>query len=437
MRAGLLLLLLATAARGDSNVEGIPSECQVEVVECATDADDATRPPPRALSSSFLQDAVGQRSHLLSPDGRTLLVPLKDGVRLVRDGRREELALAQPDGWRQHAWLPDSRRVALWILEPQPAGPSRRALALLDTARPGRPCEVVYRPGPGLAADGFELSSDGEALLVLATDVRPDEVGTIEGVVLRAPLVGGAPTELLRLPGPADFIYGSRSACAPGSQDRLLVGHLGRLLVVGERGESPAELPDVPAMGVHNLAWSPDRSRDRLLLFFRRPATGATGRTYQGLYLLDLDGALATPPTPPEELDDAVDLRAVHFSPRGTYATWSSARGVWFRAPAGGADDVVEVALPVLPTGEPPPVKGFAWSADESRLAITAGNQLYVYDPAARSLRLVAERGAVETTFLALPAWSGDRVVVAAYEDLVSAGKLGLPRGNPFRGGGR
>ena len=105
--------------------------------------------------------------------------------------------------------------------------------------------------------------------------------------------------------------------------------------------------------------------------------------------------------------------------------------------PAGGPDDAVEVALPVLPTGEPPPVKGFAWSADESRLAITAGNQLHIYDPSARSLRLVAERGAVETTFLALPAWAGDRVVVAAYEDLVGAGKLGLPRGNPLRGGGR
>lgn len=436
MRAGplLLLLLLAAAARGDSNVEGIPSECQVEVVECATDADDANRPPPRALSSAFLQEPAGQRSHLLSPDGRTLLVPLKDGVRLVRDGRREELALAQPDGWRQHAWLPDSRRVALWILEPQPAGPRRRALALLDTTRPGRPCEVVYRPGPEVAAHGFELSPDGEALLVLATDVRPDEVDATEGVVLRVPLAGGAPTELLRLPGQVDFIYG---AGAPGTHDRLLAGHLGRLLVVGARGEAPAELPDVPAAGIHNLAWSPDRSRDRLLLFFRRPAVGATGRTYQGLYLLDLDGALATPPTPPEELDEATDLRAVHFSPRGTYATWSSARGVWFREPDGGADDVVEVALPVLPTGEPPPVKGFAWSADESRLAITAGNQLHVYDPAARSLRLVAERGAVETTFLALPAWSGDRVVVAAYEDLVRAGKLGLPRGNPFRGGGR
>ena len=216
------LLVLVPAARGDSSVHDVPSECRVEVVECATGADDATRPPPRVLSSTFLHDAVEQRSHLLSPDGRTLLVPLQDGLRVVRDGRREDHPLAQPGGWRTHVWLPDSRRVALWVLEPQPAGPARRVLALLDASRASRPYQVVYAPGPELAPSGFELSADGQALLVVATDLLPGQVDETEGVVLRVSLTGEATRELLRVPAAVDFTYGARTGTTP-SVDRKSV----------------------------------------------------------------------------------------------------------------------------------------------------------------------------------------------------------------------
>lgn len=426
---GVLLasLLLGGAARGQDPGFGWFEPEEVELVECSTAFVASTRPAPRVLSS-YVRDPMKEPgvvdAYVPSPDGRTLLVPRSDVLLVVRDGRTEEVSVP---GLGAHTpttllWHPDSRRVAVWLRETPAPRPGyvpivRRVLALLDLERlpaPGEPLsyQVVERSSAERHPFGVEWTSDGQALRVLACDLDP-ETNLQSGVLTRVALQGGERAEeLLRVAGALDFAVGPAvpSVGAAGTRDELLVGHTDGLFVLAERERRVTKL-DLPAVGLYQAAWSPDRRRDQLLLHYRRAVRTDAGATYQGVYLLDLDGALASPPRPPVRLDEATAVRGLGFSPRGGWAAWSTREGVALRGLDGTA---ALVTVPTRPGDEgPEEVRGFAWSADETRLAIAAGNRLYVLDLANRTLDLVLEHGTPERTRLSRPTWVGDRLVVA------------------------
>ena len=430
------LVLLAPPALAETNIWGIPGECQLEVVECATGREAAKRPAPRVLSSVYMQDSWTVHAYEPSPDGKTLLVMLEDGLRLVRGGRTDDYRLDLHMGPREFAWHPDSRRVAFWVRDTPPAAPGQpqtacKALAVLDvTALPPAPLpqgakvpyEVVHWSSKDSVPFGHLWSPDGEALLVIATDLDP--ANATSGVLRRVPTTGPA-RDLLRLPGDLDFVYGPRGSVVPAGQDRVLVAHAGVGLCA--LGGLLQPIPDLPPSGLFNLAWSPDWGRNHVLLFYRKSVQGRSGQVYRGVYLLELEAALGESARPAEQLHDQTDVHSLSFSPLGTYATWAGPGRVAYRPVDGKPSDTVEVRSLVLESGEDLWIKGMAWSPDETKLAITAGNRLYVHEPATKELYLVAELGKLDHTFLAQPTWVGDRVIVGSYEDTQRSGRKQPP----------
>lgn len=423
-------LLLASPALAETNIWGVPGECQLSVVECATERDPAKRPAPKVLSSVFMRDLWTTRAFEASPDGETLLVMLEDGLRVVRGGRTDDYPLDQGGGVREYAWHPDSSRVATWVRDAPPDQQRpRRAAVVLDVSRlPPAPLpagakvpyEVVDWSSETRSPFGLLWAPDGESLLVLATETDP--TNATSGVLRRVPVAGqGAAHDLLRVPGALDFAYGLRGSVVPVGSGRLLLGQLGVLYALSDGGLQP--VADLPSTGLHNLAWSPDRGRNHVLLLYKRAVKSRTGEVFRGAYLLDLEAALAGGQAPTEQLDDVTSIHTLAISSRGTYATWAEPRYARLRPLSGRPTDTVEIRVPALPSGEELPVKGFAWSPDETKLAITAGNRLYVHELGTKELYLVAELGALEHTFLAQPTWIGDRVVVGAYEDTQASGR--------------
>lgn len=436
----MLLALVAGVARGDTSIWGIPGECQMTVVECSTERDDATRPAPRVLSSVFMQDVWTIHAYVPSPDGRTILILLEDGIRLVRGDRTDDYALPLTIGQRDYVWHPDSKRVALWVRDRSPPNPKpgefatvRKALAVLDVTRlpPGPlpqgaplPYDVVYCSTKG-SPWWMQWTPDGQGLLVLATE-EDRELRETFGVLTRVPVTGRElfrAYDLLRVSGELELLEAPPVGSRP-APDQLLTGTAKELSVIDERAVRPLQIIEHPGAALYNVEWSPDRRRDRVLLYNRKPARSALGQVRQGVYLLDLDDALGAPPKAPEQLYTKTDIHSVWFSPRGTYASWAGPRGLWYRPPDGRPADTVEVVIPTLPDGEDPLIKGFAWNADETKLAITAGNKLYIHELATKALYPVAEVGTMDHTFTAEPTWIGDRVIVSAYEDAIKSGRV-------------
>ncbi len=438
-----LALLLGGVAQGQDSGFGWFGPQTLELVECDTAYVASTRSAPRVLSTRVEENPWLERSYFPSPDGRTFAFLTPGTLRLIRDGQARDLHI---QGLGESAvptlrWHPDSRRVAVWIKETPPPLEGytpivSRVLALLDVERlwstpPANgervPYQVVHRSGPTSSPWDVEWTEDGQALRVVASEVDPDD-DQVHGVVTRALLGPPGARDLMRVAGNLDFAIGPGPGVAPvTTRERLLIGHLGGLFVLDEQ-QRLAPLADLPATGIFQVAWSPDRRRDQLLLFYRRHVASKGGASYQGVYLLDLDGALASPPKSPEQLDVGTTVRGLTFSPRGSFATWSTPKGVLFRAPGATPADTVLVSPPTrLGDDAAEEVRGFAWSADETRLAIAAGNRLYVHDVANQALYLVLERGRPGFTVLAQPTWVGDRVVV-------TAATTELPRARPRKG---
>ncbi len=436
LRCLSLLALLAGAARGDTTIRGIPGECQLTVVECATGRDDATRPPPRIVSSVFMQDEWTVRGYEPSPDGQTLLVHLEDGIRLVRGRRKDDYALDLDPAHRAFQWHPDSKRVAFWVkATSRPGSLARLALAVLDVTalppgpiRAGVPYDVVYWNSARSFPSGFAWSPDGQALLVLSTEYDPEDE-QLYGTVTRAevPSALRRVDQIVVVPGALDFMR-----CSAGPAGWLLYGHEDRLYVIDQRGRGLMRMPDVPSStGLFDVEWSPSagaRARDRLLLFYRSEERSPSGRLFQGVYLCDLSAAFGPSPEPPESLHGGTDVHSLWFSPRGTYASWASQRGVWYRAPGAKPAGTVHVSIPsFVVDSDTPVIRGLAWSADETRLAIAAGNRLYIHEVATKALYPVAELGELADTFVAQPTWIGDHVVVSSYEDAIKSSRVISP----------
>lgn len=440
----LAFVVLAGVARGQDSGFGWFGPQTLELVECDTAYVASTRPAPKVLSRRVEDSPYLDRSYVPSPDGRTFAVLTPGTLRLIRDGQSRDLHIPglNESGVPTLRWHPDSRRVAVWVKETPPPLEGytpivRRVLAVLDVERlwsappaDGErvPYQVVHRSSPVSRPWDVEWTQDGQALRIVASEVDPDDAQAY-GVVTRAPLgpPGGA-RDLMRVAGDLDFAVGAGPSVDPvTTRERLLVGHLGGLFVLDEL-QRVTPLADLPAVGIFQVEWSPDRRRDQLLVFYRRHVASKGGTSYKGVYLLDLDGALASPPKAPEQLDEGTTVRGLGFSPRGRFATWSTPKGVLFRAPGGTPTDTVLVSIPTRPGDDAPEEpRGFAWSADETRLAIAAGNRLYVHDVANQALYLVLERGTPGYTVLAQPTWVGDRVVV-------TAATTELPRQRPRKG---
>lgn len=435
----------------------------MSVTVCNTGKDDKTRPPPAVKSSVFMQDSWTIHAYVMSHDGSASVVLLEDGIRILRGNRKDDYALPLNIGQRDYMWHPDCKRLAFWVRakpkKPKPGelATERKALAILDITRlpPGPikieevdkiPYEIVYWSSNTSSPFGIEWSPKGDAIFVVSTDQDPEDNQTY-GVITRVELGGNnRSTEIVRVPGEIDFFMPPVSRFERGegpstSEYQIIYGHLGGLFVIGPEGKNLLQLAAIPANGLYNVEWNPSPRTNQVALFFRKAVQAPNGKSFKGVYLVDINkvgGAKgAATPAPEgaeaglgpgiEELYDQTDIHTLWFSPKGKYVTWSGPRAVYFRGPTETPDKMVRVTIPTLPDGEDPLIKGVSWNDGEQKLAIAAGNRLYIYELATKELYPVAELGSMNDTFTAEPRWVGDQVWVSSYEDAIKSNRVQKP----------
>lgn len=435
----------------------------METYVCPTTRSPDGRPAPRKVSSVFMEGNWTWRAYSMAHDGKTTIVHLPDGIELHRQGRAKvELLMELPYNPRDFYWHPDSRRVAFWVAHtPKPTRPgqltqTRKAVAVMDVTKvnswkPGDPMpyEVVYTTTTEQAPFGLEWSPRGDALYLIQRGLDLD-TNESYGVVTRIELNDTEhPKEIVRVPGALDFFMPPVSRFERGegpsnASYQLLFGSIEGLYTIDPDGKNAQRLSQIPALGLYNIEWNPKPSKKEVIVFFRRAVPSGDGRTFVGAYLVRLDElqrrpapavtpeaadpsvAAAPAGRPPiEQLYDGLDVHTLWYSPKGTYITWATPWGLWFRRPDDKPEQTVQVQLPAQPEGsEPLEVKGVTWHDNEHKLAFTAGNKLFICELPSNEVYQVAEFGTATDTFAAEPRFVGDEVYLTAFENATSSGRI-------------
>lgn len=426
----LFCCLLGQALAQDAEcVAGIPEDCRMRVQ--AIDVPPPGDPGPaqaRELSAVAVMDRWSFQAYARSPDGRRLVVNRISGLGLRGLGEEEgtlvplELLEHNPRCLR---WDPASRRVAFWA-----PGPGHHVMLLdVDSSWHRQvydPFDLAALPGgAALAREGerrlpmdLEWGPRGQALYVLERTLQDDHLG---GVLLRLGLSERRVTsveEVVRLDVPLEFVMvPPRDRDAQGRPLPLVVATGDDRLLAAWRGEHGFQTRELAAVSVHGMwsvAYHP--ARPELLLCSRYGARGPEGRDFRGLWRLSF------PPGRPvawEQVSARVDLDNVSYSPQGTYMTWQGKEGVAYRRPEQPAEQTVHVTLDAP---DRPQVRGYAWEPGEQRLAIGAGDRLFLHavgeQGAARSLLRFAPPTAIGEVFAAELSWRAGTLVLTVFEAL-------------------
>jgi hypothetical protein len=430
--------------------------------------DPTKRQAPQKVSSVYMQGNWTYHAYSMAHDGRTNIVHRADGIEVHRSGagRPTVIPMAIPYIPRDFMWHPDCKRVAFWVAAPpldispwvreleereraygapkrerrpgERIGPSAvRSLAVMDTTRlpssvgeDDKPYEIIYQMSPTASPFGVEWSPKGEAVFVIERAIEPttrQNVGTITRIDLNDT---SKPRVIVTMPGMIDFFMPPTSRFergeGPSTTDyKIVFGHIDGLYLCGPEGDNVRRVSNIPAVGLYNVEWNPRPTRDELILFFKRPVTSDDGRTFTGVYRVSIPRGDEAPTL--EQVYDSTDIHTLWYSPRGTYMTWASPNGIWFRRPEDGADKVVQVDAPVV-DGAPLEVKGVSWSDDERKLAFVATNRLYVCEVPAEGAAPepyeVATFGETASHFAAEPRWVGDQVFLSVFENAEKSGRL-------------
>ncbi len=409
---------------------------------------DGEQTGPVELSSVEMSNRWTFHAYRQSYDGKTQIIHQTQGVEILRNGERVafpwDLTAHNP---REFIFHPDNQHVAFWAptVDDQPV--KRIAVQDLNRLDPERAPPVVYTPPAQHIPFGFEWSPAGDALFVIER-TREEETSYTE--IQRVEYPGGRVSRLIRFAGTIDFFMPPVSRFENGSgvstePFRIIFGAEDGLYVCDpkERDQqddgpdgSLKRISDLPAMGLHNIEWHPDPNREMVVLFFRRPVPNAEGLMMRGLFLVDIDALNDGDPDFMEQLYELTDVHTLWFSPKGTFVTWASLRGLWWRAPDEPASAEMEI-VEFDDEGQPLPIRGVSWNDEETKICYTAGNRVFIYDlelaaeieeqRANGEFDEVAEEdipspkyevARVPTGFVAEPSWiDEDTVMVSSFED--------------------
>lgn len=402
----------------------------MEVMTCGTDQ----KADARKLSSTFMAGSWAQHGYRMAPDGSALVLPLEDGFEVVRGGEKwkHEFPLMSSID-RDLFWAPDSKRFVFRVPD------ENLSLGLVDLSDPTKH-KVIYAPPAGSTIRGFEWSPRNDLVFVLegfedrdkdGKQEEGDRIKAVDPSTAKAREIYCSPATLSFFMPPVSRFQGGQG---PSTKDyRLVLGTASGLFTVRPDGSQLTCLSELPCTGLTNLEWSP--TDEKLVLFFRIPTKSKKGML-KGTYLVHLDRRKKDQPPGAadesifEQLSPALDVHTLWFSPRGKYVAWASQDAVWYREPQGGAVVKVECRDE---KGRALNVRGCAWDQGEQRLAITAGNRLYVHEAAKRgeakrapALRLVKEfeNDQGDSNFAAEPTWVGDELVLTVFN---SIGKKNAP----------
>jgi hypothetical protein len=408
-----LLALSAGPALADTNVYGIPDECEVSIWSCAPPG--KTGPEaPRRLERTFMSGRWSSRAAHASPSRRFLLFH-QDRKLVLRFGdKRTEIPLdLTAYASREVAFSPDERLVATWGPRASAESPGVIALTRLQ---PGKDptTKVAYTGTKDRRPFAFAFSPSGSSLYVAST-ASGDAKGTKLGRVERVAIPSLKPKVIYEAPGPIDLLappvaYFSRGQGPIRRPYEVLVGEARGLFLVDARGRS-RPLKGIQGRGIQNVAWYPNPRTRELLVYVHKPPTGGQS----GVYRLDLSTA-----SPALELLEATSkVHTLWYSPNGRLATWATPEAVVV------CD--LQASPPATRRFKSPgaEIKGCEWNLSSQRVAITLGGELWAWEPA-RDKRTKLTQFTVG--FLADPRWAGDHVLVSHYRKAKAPASPVAPR---------
>ncbi|MCA8920522.1 MAG: hypothetical protein KDD82_01865 [Planctomycetes bacterium] len=384
------------------------------------------------LGSTYMRHRWAWHAYVQAHKGDNCVVHLEDGF-VLHDGKRGvkyelDLRMNTP---RNFIWHPDCRYLAFWA--PTSCDEPRKRAAVLDITKqvPGaKPVyTILYDPEPGHEPVGMEWAPNGKAILLMELVFEDNAAYT---VLRRIPLrtKGSQGKELVRMQGRIDFFNSptTRYEYGAGSTDKpfsIVFGAADGLYTVPGNGELPPHrLAKVPAEGLENIEWNP--TGEQFAVYFNR-STSNKGEELQGLYLADVNRKGKESLV---RLYENLDVHTLWFSAKGTYVLWAT-------YPMPGRPSSMDSEIYIVSTkdpsqvtrikqmdpinGDPLAITGVYMNKEETMIAYTAVNRVFVYDLKTGKRAQIAHYPLNDPQmirFVAEPHWLNNRVVVSVYEDV-------------------
>jgi hypothetical protein len=419
--ASAVIVALLGARPGDASsvVRGIPVECQLDSYRVGVGSADGRVAPttPVSFASTLVIGQWAQKGYHLSHDGKTMLVYTFDGFNIVKGNAPPasyEIALV----YKNVLWGPDNKKFMFWT----PEGVTLADVEALGPPNAAPSVKVLYpyKTRPGHRPFSAAWSPTGNEVYVLEHYEEASGGKTVEGSAMLRVTLDGAATEILNHPTRVYwFMYPSsrfEDGSGPsGAPFRLVFGAMDGIWVMNPDGSEQAKLCDLTPEGFDDIVFSPDPKKEKFAFRMRQPQVAPDKKTYTGVYVAHLDRWKKGTTIELEQVHDKPDVHTLWCSPKGRFVTWASADEVGYRELDGKPDSTIKVDVP----GRVGPITGCTWDRAETRLAITAGNRLYIHDVAKKTVTEVAKVGEASKSFLADPVWcSGEEVVVGLFTDV-------------------
>ena len=219
------------------------------------------------------------------------------------------------------------------------------------------------------------------------------------------------------------FQYGQGAQSRPYS---IVYGTRRGLFTVSSNGKQRKVITQAPAVGVTNLEWSLDGKK--IIIYFNKSYKSMKYGLLKGVVLAHL-----TEKDPTKRLETLYDGKKIHtlwFSPKGKYVMWIKEEGCWYRDPNDLGKPGIKIPNPVIEDEEgnkvvitDKPIKGAIWNDTEDRLAITAGNQIWIYSTITKKTELYHKFGKALSHFVGEPRWRGNKLIVTVFEDTSLTGR--------------
>ena len=412
------LSLAPFVALANSRVVGIPGECEMTTYRVTVSADGKAGAPAKLFATQFVGgEKLGiVRSFQLAHDGKRIAYHTFGGVALA-SGNDEPKEYKGVVIYKTVEWSPDSKKLRYWT-------PDGLAIADADAQTGDKlKAESLYKTKDSSSAG---WTPDGAVLLLKQHNEPPKDKGAkpAPGTSLMKVFASGTANELWKSDVP--FYYFSvpssrfENGSGPSAEPYTIVlGGRDALYAASSAGSERDKLCDFKSDGLQDIVQSPD-SKKLLIRLNKDTVTDGGKTTLKGVILGHLDKWSKGKSLEFDVLFDKNDAHTTWISPTGKYATWASPDVVGFRELNGKPGSEVQIAVP---GGQ---VKGCYWNKAETRIAIAAGNKLFLYDVAKKALGSapICDMGNDPKSFVADPVFRGDDVVFTQFKEH-EAGEVG------------
>lgn len=393
-------------------------------VDCNADAD-KRKSAMRLLVENFYAGGMVHHNFKMSHDGKNILsFDPTHGINIIRNGG-EKINIDASIYTRELVWDPTNRYFA--FIATKDGGDALQFVDIRQQLPQAREVYQVKAPGN---IKGLEWSPRGPELYWIERQV--EERGLVY-FLKRIDVRSRSQVTLVKSYDAIDFFMppvssfeNGQGPLDPSETYAIAYGTRRGLFLLDRDGGEPKILCEAPADGVNNLEWSPDRKH--LVIYFQRNFRSEKLGELRGVMLAHLEES--DPKKVMECLLESPNIHTLWFSPDSKYVLWAKESGCFYRKPdaVGEKGILVPNAVKILEDGTEEEqfdkkVKGAIFNNDSTRLAITAGNQVWVHEPANKKTIVYHEIESSEAYFLAEPRWKGDELILTIFENTRITGR--------------